>query len=553
VFLKKCRRTTTIHQALKIRCKFDIQLFARYFFPHYCRLPFSRMHQYILRRYQRTLTADADDILQRKGYNEAIAAPRGYAKSTLKTLILPIHSILYQQEKYIIIISATLKQATQRLRNIKAEFLNNKLLQSVYADELKQRSVWTTKSINVNGVQVDVFSAGTELRGITYGEVRPTRIIIDDGEDSEAVENPEQREKLLNWFNEVIENLGDSYTRLEVIGTVLHPESLLETLLKRPDFKSLRYSAVIKFAENQQLWDEWHRLLTDLRDPNRLESARQFFEQQKNEMLKGAQVLWKQKEDYYQLMCQLITRGRRAFFKEKQNEPRSAEYRIFDPESFVYFALRNGNLIIKGKKHQPQPRSSMKEVSIDELKIYGFLDSALGGGSGRYRKSDYAAIATVGVDRYGYCYLLDMWLQRATPTQQVRRIFELHERWNYHLFGIEANCFQSLLLLPIEEERKRLKSEGRTHWQLAVQPVTHKQNKIARITALEPLVTNGWLLFNERLPRGMLQQCQDFPDSPHDDALDALEGAVALARHSAITPKSQIHSPRRSLPALNNF
>lgn len=552
--MKKCRKTTTIHQALKIRCSADIQLFARYFFPHYCRLPFSQLHQYILRRYQRTLTTDVENLLQRKGYNESIAAPRGYAKSTLKSLILPIHSILYRQEKYIIIISATLKQATQRLSNIKAEFLNNKLLRAIYAEEIKQRSVWRTRSINVNGVQVDVFSAGTELRGITYGEVRPTRIIIDDGEDSEAVENPEQREKLLNWFNEVIENLGDSYTRLEVIGTVLHPESLLETLLKRPDFTSRRYSAVIKFAENQHLWDEWRRILTDLRDPHRLDSARRFFEQRKTEMLKGSLVLWRQKEDYYQLMCQLVTRGRRAFFKEKQNEPRIAEYRIFDPESFVYFALSNGTLIIKGKKNEPQFRSATKEVSIADLQIYGFLDSALGGGSGRHRKSDFAAIATVGIDPYGYCYLLDMWLQRATPTQQVSRIFELHERWNYHLFGIEANCFQSLLLLPIEEERKKLKAEGRTHWQLPVHPVTHKQNKIARITALEPLVTNGWLLFNERLPRGMFQQCQDFPNSPYDDALDALEGAVSLARQrSAISTGSQIHSPRRSLPALNNF
>lgn len=90
------------------------------------------------------------------------------------------------------------------MRNIKAEFLHNKLLHSVYEPEIKERAVWTTKSINVNGVQLDIYSAGMELRGITYGEARPTKIIIDDGEDSDAVENPEQRDKLLNWFNEVV-------------------------------------------------------------------------------------------------------------------------------------------------------------------------------------------------------------------------------------------------------------------------------------------------------------------------------------------------------------
>lgn len=547
--MKNCQEIPILRQALRLRCKSDLLLFARYFFPHYCRLPFSTLHHFILHRYQRHLS---DDLLQRKAYNEAIAAPRGYAKSTLKTLILPIHSILYQQEKYIVIISATLKQATQRLRNIKAEFLNNKTLHSVYSREIKERPVWTTKSINVNGVQVDVFSAGTELRGITYGEVRPSKIIIDDGEDSEAVENPDQRQKLLNWFNEVIENLGNSYTRVEVIGTILHPESLLERLLQRPDFTTRRYSAVIQFATNQQLWDEWKRRFTDLRDPSRLDNAHSFFIQHKEEMLLDAQVLWKQKEDYYQLMCQLTTRGRRAFFKEKQNEPRSAEHRLFTPESFSYFLLQNGKLIIQQTISHKPVTNNQQQTSLSDLTLFGFLDSALGS-SPHSRKSDFAAIATIGVDSYGYCYLLDMWLQRATPTQQVKRLFELHERWNYHLFGVEANCFQSLLLMPIEEERQRLKAEGKPHWRLPVEPVTHKQNKISRIAGLEPLITNGWLLFNQRLPQSFFQQCQDFPESPHDDALDALEGAVSLARRLSTLTKGYPPTPRRSLKALNNF
>ncbi len=443
------------------------------------------------------------------------------------------------------------------MRNIKAEFLHNKLLLSVYESEIKERAVWTTKSINVNGVQLDVYSAGMELRGITYGEARPTKIVIDDGEDSDAVENLEQRDKLLNWFNEVVENLGDSYTCLEVIGTILHPESLLERLLHRPDFTGRRYAAVIQFSTAQTLWDEWKRRFTELRDEHRLETARKFFEQHQEEMLTGTEVLWKQKEDYYELMCQLVTRGRRAFFKEKQNEPRSAEYRLFAPEGFAYFNLQNVKIVLQ-KSHTLRSLTSTTETEtlLNELMVFGFLDSAMGGSS-RGHKADLAAIATVGIDRYGYCYVLDMWLQRATPTQQVKHIFELNERWNYRLFGVEANCFQALLLLPIEEECQQLKAAGRNNWRLTVEPVTHKQNKISRIASLEPLITNGWLLFNERLPQQFFQQCRDFPQSPHDDALDALEGAVALARrHSPLLnnlSRTANTSSRRSLKALNNF
>lgn len=274
-------------------------------------------------------------------------------------------------------------------------------------------------------------------------------------------------------------------------------------------------------------------------------------------MLTGTEVLWKQKEDYYELMCQLVTRGRRAFFKEKQNEPRSAEYRLFAPEGFTYFNLQNEKIVLQKSPTQKSLASTIEtETMLTELTVFGFLDSAMGASS-RGHKADLAAIATVGIDRYGYCYVLDMWSQRVTPTQQVKRIFELNERWSYRLFGVEANCFQALLLLPIEEERQQLKAAGRNNWRLTVEPVTHKQNKISRIASLEPLITNGWLLFNERLPQQFFQQCRDFPESPHDDALDALEGAVALARrHSPLLnnlSRTANVSSRRSLKALNNF
>ena len=58
----------------------------------------------------------------------AIAAPRGAAKTTLKSLILPIHATLHQGERYIVLISATLKQARRRLRNIQIELQTNRRL-----------------------------------------------------------------------------------------------------------------------------------------------------------------------------------------------------------------------------------------------------------------------------------------------------------------------------------------------------------------------------------------------------------------------------------------
>jgi predicted phage terminase large subunit-like protein len=502
----------------------DPLLFARTFFPHHCRLPYSSMHRDFFRNYIAHLT---EDLLSRTGYNEAVAAPRGFAKSTIKSLILPIHAILHQTERYIVIISATLKQAKLRLKNIKNELLTNEILKKYYDIEIPSgmQKAWTQQSININDVQVEAYSAGTEIRGISYKEFRPTRVILDDAEDSSLVESGEGRAKLLEWFNEVIENLGDSYTILEVIGTLLHPESLLATLLRRPDFQGKVYRAVMDFAEETGLWEKWKIFFTDLSNERRMDSAEQFFIQNKNAMMKGARVLWNTKEDYYSLMTQLVTRGRRAFFQEKQNDPRSAENRLFSRDQFRYFTLDGDRLLVD------RPGMEPRAVPLSELAICGFLDSALGGGGkGRSsRRGDFAAIVTVGSDQSGYIYILDAWLNKIPPTKQIARIFELHNRFSYHQFGFEGNCFQSLLRLPLEEEREKRRNSG-GKWDIPITEVTHKIKKEARIVSLEPLIANGWILFNRGLPEEFFRQMEDIPNGIHDDGPDALEAAVALAK-----------------------
>jgi predicted phage terminase large subunit-like protein len=538
--LKRLKKTELVIPMIRMRCETDSLLFARTFFPHHCRLPFSSMHRDFFKNYAAHLS---EDVLSRSGYNEAVAAPRGFAKSTIKTLILPIHAILHQTERYIVIISATLKQAKLRLKNIKNELLTNDLLKKYYDIQIPSgmQKSWTQQSVNVNDVQVEAYSAGTEIRGISYKEFRPTRVILDDAEDSSQVESGEGRAKLLEWFNEVIENLGDSYTIIEVIGTLLHPESLLATLLRRPDFQGRVYRAVMDFAEDGELWEKWKMLFTDLSDENRMETARAFFSRNKNAMIRGARVLWSAKEDYYSLMTQLVTRGRRAFFQEKQNDPRFAEHRLFSRDQFRYFTLEGDRLLVEKPGVEPQA------ILLSDLTICGFLDSALGGAGkgGRARRSDFAAIVTVGRDRNGYIYILDSWLKKIPPTKQIARIFELHNRFSYLQFGFEGNCFQSLLRLPLEEERERRRNSGEK-WDIPITEVIHKIKKEARIVSLEPMIANGWILFNRALPEEFFREMEDVPNGAHDDGPDALEAAVALVKTLGDSLKEKNPSPSKS-------
>lgn len=338
-----------MRRLMKKQCERDIALFALHFFAHHARLPFGEMHREMFRLYRKRLWEG--ELEKREGRRFALAAPRGAAKSTLNSLIFPLHALLYHRERYILLLSATLKQVRQRLQNIQTEILTNGRLQRVFEEEFRagQRKLRGDQLL-LNDCRIEGFSAGTEIRGISFRQWRPSLIILDDIEDSRSAKSLHRREKLREWYNEVVENLGDGYTDISIVGTLLHPDSLLAGLLKRPDFEGRIFRSIAAFAERADLWDEWRRIFSKLEEADRMEQARRFFNKNRREMLRGTQVIWQAKEDYYALMVQMLTKGRAAFFKEKQNEPGAAEDAFFDMGRIQKFLLRGESLVLEERK-----------------------------------------------------------------------------------------------------------------------------------------------------------------------------------------------------------
>ena len=79
--------------------------------------------------------------------------------------------------------------------------------------------------------------------------------------------------------------------------------------------------------------------------------------------------------------------------------------------------------------------------------------------------------------------------------------------------------------------------------------VTHATNKERRLLALEPHIANGWLRFGRDLPRNVMLEFADFPRSAYDDAMDAIEGAVALARENRVAAAIRTTGARTSRSA----
>jgi predicted phage terminase large subunit-like protein len=512
---------------LKLRFAHDPEFFAYAALPGHCRLPFAEMHR-LLFRWQAGM--GVTPLATRTGQRFALAAPRGSAKSTIVSLMLLLHDLVFARERYIVLLSATERQARQRLRAIRTE-LESPALRPWLPPDADITATGTT--LRLGHIQVEAAGAGCELRGLNIDGWRPTKIVLDDAEPSRCADSPAARTRIHDWFAEVVEYLGDRYTHLMAIGTILHEKSLLATLLARPDFVTVRARSIITHAGGAgDLWQDWRRRLLDLSNTHRRRDARDWFLTNREPMESGAEVLWPEKEDYEELMCQLTLQGRRAFAQEKQNEPLGPEEALFTPERILRARWVDGTLEVLQGTDGVVVRT-LNSARLAPRRV-GFLDAALGKGRAK-GTGDFAALAVVLAFPDGTLLVERLEARRIPPSEQVRRLFDQHAAAPFHDLAIEGTGFQELLLLPIAEEQRIRRRDGNAV-ELPVRAVHPNRSKAARIASLEPLFCSGRLVLGEGLDEELWEELRTWPRSTHDDALDAIAGAVELAE---LTRKSK--------------
>ncbi len=505
--------------ALRDACAFNQQLFMETFFPDACRHPFSQMHlDFFALENQRI----RDNV---RGWRDATAAPRGNGKSTLKSKVQVIHKILYGYERYILICSANSELARDKVREIRDIFTENTRLIHAYGPQ-ETRDWRQSDFITACGARVRAFTPRSKARGLLWRNRRPTLILLDDAEDPETVLTPLRRERFAAWYANDVSKLGDAETNFDVVGTILNPQSLLAELLKNPGYNARLYHAVIHFADTTEawnLWSQWREILLDLQNPQRLQDAEAFFHQHEAEMLAGAQVLWPESENYYQLMLSRIVDGESSFWQEKQNTPLGDARYLFNMDAAAYCTVRPNEIV----------RHDHTLVSWNEISdLAAYWDPTPD--KTKAQGSDYAACVVVARDTYGYIYVLDAYVkQEASTDQQIADVAYMLHQWRVPLLGLEGNSFQSLMANNLRQAIAKLNQEAGTEWDCDIIPVVNMKNKILRIRSLEPLVNNHWLQFARTLDAQAYVQMGEFlpvTNAGHDDFPDALEGAVRTVR-----------------------
>lgn len=491
---------------------FDLGYFGRAYLKHYFVRPSPSFHEELDEIWTkgvlkgRNPAVDAKKISRLDGSKNVVAAPRGHAKSTNFTFKDSLHAALYLYKHYIIILSDSSDQAEGFLSDIKTEMEDNQEIRLDFGNQ--QGKVWkSTVILTTGGVKIEAIGSGKKVRGRRHGAWRPDLLVLDDIENDENVNTPDQRRKLDSWFKKAVSKAGDTYTDIMYIGTILHYDSLLSNTLKNPEYESRTYRAVISFSDRDDLWDKWTELYTNLFDPDHKQHAREFYLEHEAEMLKGTEVLWPEKLDYYKLMVIKVSDGDAAFNSELQNDPIDPDSASFQEEWMDYY--------------EPE----LVDFKDIRYVFVGANDPSLG----KNKKSDTSAIINLAVDLYsGYLYIEMASIEKRKPDQIIKDIFEANRRLKrdygkgFYKFGVETVQFQYFF----KEVMAQLSAELGEY--IPIEEIQSTVNKMLRIESLQPYIKNGYIKFNAK-HKTLIKQLLEYPMGRNDDGPDALQMAVALA------------------------
>lgn len=481
--------------------------FHRTYFRHYGTADPSILHEYLHERLPAIVRSPT-------GQRDAIAAPRGEAKSTVVSLVFVLWCVVLKLKRYPILVMDSFEQAAEMLEAIKAELEANPRLQSDFPEAFGRGRVWRVGCIlTANDVKIEAFGSGKRIRGRRHGPFRVDLVIGDDIENDENVATPAQRDKLQAFVTKSLLSLGPADDSLDVIliGTVLHYDSVLSRFLRNPLWNRKVFKAVVQWPDRMDLWDQFEQMLLSSETPQEAEAAAMaFYATHKAMMDAGARVSWPAVRPLVKLMIKRARDGHEAFDSEQQNDPVAGDDAPF--ASCITFWV---------------DRSS-------EWVFYGACDPSLGL---KGQSRDPSAILVGGYQRVkGTLDVVEARIRKRTPDRIISDIIELQREWQCIRWAIEAVQFQEFLRTEL---LKRSAAAGYPVSAIAVKP---HADKLLRIEALQPFVANGQIRLHSSQTT-LVDQLRHFPKADHDDGPDALEMLWKLATSGGRAAGATVDGP----------
>jgi predicted phage terminase large subunit-like protein len=393
--------------------------------------------------------------------------PRGFGKTTVAGVAVPLYEILYHEWNFGVTLSEAGPHAEMQMGNIKRELEGNERIIQHFGDIVPSNTdseKWTDKIFETRtGVAMTARGRGAQVRGLNFAGSRPKKVICDDLEDKESVSTSHQLEKVKTWaYGDLLPCLADD-GRLVALGTRLGEECLMVTWRDNPEFTAVVFGALDR--QGDYLWE---RKINE----KSLEAKKQSFA----------------------LAGQL-----HVFYLEYFNQVVSQETHPFS--GLVYL------------------NEYMDPSQVVASSIY--IDPAIS----QKTTADDTVITVSSRGTTGKIYARRQVGGKFTPREMLDHYFKLAREFNVRFHGYESVAFQASLKHTFQEEMFR------AGYYFEPIPVPHTKKKAERfLGVLYPRIASGYIAFEGDFSKCIAQLRTFNPEKKEnkDDWPDSLCGSVEL-------------------------
>ena len=356
----------------------------------------------------------------------AVAAPREHAKSTALTHDYILAVLLFREEDYVCLVSATEDLAIEHLGDIAKELRDNEDL----IKEFSIAGIPTDSKTDIivefkDGHQARIVAKGSgqKIRGKKWHGKRIGLVVCDDLEEDEQVENFDRRKKFRRWFNRALVPAIRRGGKVRIHGTILHEDSLLARLM-RPEVEGWEHL----FFKAHRSFDEFDEILWPEQFPaERLKQKRQLF---------------------------LDDQDAAGYSQEFLNDP-------FD----------NSEAYLRKDDFLPL-RWHPKEEEGPPLRVVVGCDFAVS----KADKANRTSFTVGGEDSSNTLNFIDQYVGRWDTGEWIDLLFDIQAKWNPEAFFVEDGVIWKSVAPMIYKEMMR-RGNG---WWINFQPIMPVKDKATR-------------------------------------------------------------------------
>ena len=419
----------------------------------------------------------------------SVAAPRGTAKSTLVSLVLPLHRALFKEEgkdEFIIIISEALPQSKNFLSTIKEMLNTSQELIDIFGDFGEKTAIrWREEDIILkNGVRILALGTGQRIRGSKSAQNRrPTLIIMDDVESELNANTREARIKNKKWITEaVIPSLDKKRGRIIMIGTVISDDCFLCWTRDSKSWFTLWYS-IIK-PDGTSLWNEMYPL-----------------------------------DEIAKIRESMASIGNvNGFFQEYMNQSQAPETAPFQP---TYIRTHNYTLKRDAQFEWYLEGDTLGRADDEITRIPVDLYQGTDPASSLSDKADFFVLVTLAVDAEANFYIIDMVRDKIPTEKQPQLIFDKYIRYRPKKSKIETVSYQEALRRSV----MKLMQDSNEYIPGLEKGVKPRNPKSERLLSLVSIFARGKFFFRSQDILSQ-QEFLSYPRGKYDDTMDAIWTAM---------------------------